>query len=104
MLVRDVPEDVEECEFVKRSATVTDAVGSTHDLESLNANALLIDDDLPSDSEVYFEVREHLDNMAAGRDCVNDHGGRMSIIRDCVNDLVGRQTAISCDAAQILGD
>ena len=58
MLASEVPDVVKEYESSKRSATVIDAVGPTHDLASRDARELLIDDDLPSDSEVYCEARE----------------------------------------------
>ena len=103
MLARDVPDVVEEYESNKRSANATDAIGSLHDPANRDARELAIDDDLPSDSEVFYEAREHLDTMTIESDYENDHGGRMSIDLGYANASTDRQGAPSCDAAQILG-
>ena len=113
----DVPEVVREYESSKRPVIAADALGYTHDLASRDTRELATDDDLPSDSEIYNEAREHLDTMKVDNDCVTDPDGRTSIGRDCVSDhdsrtligsdcfsvSVGKQGALSCDAASILG-
>ena len=57
MSARDVPDVVEEYESSKRLANATDAVDSLHDPANHDARELTIDDDLPSDSEVFYEAR-----------------------------------------------
>ena len=99
MLTLDAPDVVNKSS--KASVTAIDAIRSTCDLTCRDYRKLLMDDDLLRDSEVYYETREHSNNMAAGRDCVNKHGGRTSICNDCVNDHIGREGTLSCDAAQI---
>ena len=116
-MIFDVTDVVEEYERSKRAVIATDFVGYTHDLASRDTRELETDDDLPSDPEIYYEAREHLDTVTVDNDCVNDHDGRTSIGRDCVSDndsrtsigrgsvslSVGRQVSLSCDAASILG-
>ena len=102
-MTHDVPDVFEEYESSEKPSNATGAVGSTHDLASRDARELAIDDDLPSDSEIYYEAREHLDIMTVKYDCVNDHDGRTSVDRGCVNVSVDRRDALSSDAARILG-
>ena len=101
-MARDVPDVVEEYETNKRSANATDTVDLSHYLASRDARKLAIDDDLPSDSEVYYEDREHLNISMIESDYRNEYGGRMSIDHGCVNASTDRQGTLSCDAAQIL--
>uniref|UniRef100_A0AAV1U7C5 Uncharacterized protein n=1 Tax=Peronospora matthiolae TaxID=2874970 RepID=A0AAV1U7C5_9STRA len=103
MLAHDVPDVVEEYETSKRSANATDAADSFHDPANRNVRELAIDDDLPSDSEVYHEAREHLDTLTVESDYENDLGGRKTNDLDYVNASIDRQGVPSCDATQILG-
>uniref|UniRef100_M4BT48 Uncharacterized protein n=1 Tax=Hyaloperonospora arabidopsidis (strain Emoy2) TaxID=559515 RepID=M4BT48_HYAAE len=103
MLARDVPDVAEEYETNKRSANATDAVDSSYDLASRDAQELAVDDDPLSDFKVYYEAREQLNILTIERDYRKDHDDRMSIDHRCVNASTDRQGALSCDAAQILG-
>ena len=103
MLAHDVPDVVEEYETSKRSANATDAADSFHDPANRNVRELAIDDDLPSDSDVFYEAREHLGTLTVESDYENDLGGRKSNDLDYVNASIDRQGVPSCDATQILG-
>ena len=103
MLAHDVPDVVEEYETSKRSANATDAADSFHDPANRNVRELAIDDDLPSDSDVFYEAREHLGTLTVESNYENDLGGRKSNDLDYVNASIDRQGVPSCDATQILG-
>ena len=103
MLARDVTGVVEEYESSKGFLNASEAVDSLHDPANRDARELAIDDDLPSDFEVFYEAREHLDTLTIESDYENDHGGRNKIDLGYANASTDRQGAPSCDATHIIG-
>uniref|UniRef100_A0AAV1VL95 Uncharacterized protein n=1 Tax=Peronospora matthiolae TaxID=2874970 RepID=A0AAV1VL95_9STRA len=80
--------------YDKKSAKATDAADSFHDPANRNVRELAIDDDPPSDFEVYNGAREHLDTLTVESDYENDLGGRKTNDLDYVNASIDRQGGI----------
>ncbi|CAH0486084.1 unnamed protein product [Peronospora farinosa] len=90
-LSQDVPDVVEGYESRRKTVIATDAAGFIPDIASRDAHEQRNRDDLPSDSdtETYYEAREHMD------DTVDDLG--------YVNALGDRKDALSLAVARTPG-